>query len=85
MSNSMSHLVCDLEELQVTEEQLDVRQAGTGLLTLRHFLVLKEEFCQVHSTYRQTDNFWLFSCLMLHYAGLSLAVCCLLLSSSGII
>lgn len=45
MSNSMSHLVCDLEELQVTEEQLDVRQAGTGLLALRHFLVLKEAFC----------------------------------------
>lgn len=45
VNNSMSHLVCDLEELQVAEEQLDVRQASTGLLTLRHFLVLKEALC----------------------------------------
>lgn len=45
MNNSMAHLVCDLEELQVTEEQLYVRQAGTGLLTPRHFLVLKEALC----------------------------------------
>lgn len=45
MNKSMSHLVCDLEELQVTEEQLYVSQASTGQLTLRHFLVLKEALC----------------------------------------
>lgn len=41
----MSYLVCDLEELQVTKEQLDVRQASTGLLTLAHLLILKETLC----------------------------------------
>lgn len=45
MSKGPSHLVCDLEELQVTEEQPYVSQAGTRLLTLRHFLVLKEALC----------------------------------------
>jgi len=45
MNNGVSHLVCGLEELQVAEEQLDVRQASTGLLTQRHLLVLKEPLC----------------------------------------
>lgn len=44
VNKRMFHLVCDLEELQITEEHLDVCQAGTGLLTLRHLLVLKEAF-----------------------------------------
>lgn len=48
----MPHLVCDLEELKITEEELYVSQASTSLLTLTHFLVLKEMFGQVHSTYR---------------------------------
>lgn len=55
MNDSSSHLVCDLEELQVTEEQLYVRQASTCLLTLRHFLVLKETLSQVHSTFTNKD------------------------------
>lgn len=45
MDKCLSHLVCDLEELQITEEQLYVSKASTGLLTLRHFLVLKEALC----------------------------------------
>lgn len=52
----MSHLVCGLEELKVTKEQLNVSQASTSLLTLTHFLVLKETFGQVHSTYRDIDK-----------------------------
>lgn len=47
---TVSHLVRDLEELKVSEEQLYVRQASTGQLTLRHLLVLKEALSQVHST-----------------------------------
>lgn len=45
MNNRMSHLVCDLEDLQVGEQQLDVCQAVTGVLTLRQFLVFKEALC----------------------------------------
>lgn len=52
----MSHLVCDLEELKVTKKQLNVSQTSTSLLTLTHFLVLKEPFSQVHSTYRDIDK-----------------------------
>lgn len=52
----MSHLVCDLEELQVTEEKLNVSKASTSLRTLTHFLVLKETFSQIHSTYRDIDK-----------------------------
>lgn len=47
----MPHLVCDLEELQVAEEQLHVVEASTGLLALGHFLVLQEALCYVRSTY----------------------------------
>lgn len=46
----MSHLVCDLEELKVTEEQLHVSQASASLHTLTQLLVLKETFGQVHPT-----------------------------------
>ncbi len=49
-TDSVRYLVCDLEDLQVSEEQLDVSQAVTGQLTLRHLLVLKEALCQVHPT-----------------------------------
>lgn len=52
----MSHLVCDLEELKVTEEQLHVSQASASLLILTQFLVLKETFGQVHSTCRDIHN-----------------------------
>lgn len=54
----MPHLVCDLEELKITEEELYVSQASTSLLTLTHFLVLKEMFGQVHSTYRDIHKEW---------------------------
>ena len=45
LTSSTSHLVCDLEELQVTEEQLYVRESSTGQLTLTHLLVLQEALC----------------------------------------